>query len=310
MEFRQLQYFVEVARQEHLTRAADSLHVAQSAISRQISQLEDELGVSLFVRVGKGIKLSQFGFHFLPHARDILRQVESAMETARSYQNPETGTIHLGFPHSMGIVYVPQLVSDFRRDFPRVQFVFTEAPVQMLLEKVRSGELDVAIVTPWSSESPVDSFASADAQVVNTSIPGEGIHLFDEPLCAILPVDHQLASHPSVSMASLAREQFVLFKEGYTLHDKVWRACEIAGFAPFVAFEGEETDTIRGFVRAGLGVSVLPKSDFEHPGIVQIPIFEGREPLLRSIGLTWMPTRHPSAALQGFVGYTRSRAWS
>jgi len=293
MELRQLQYFVEVASREHMTHAAEALHVAQSAISRQIQLLEEELSASLFVRIGKGLRLSPFGQQFLQHARGILRQVELARETARAFHNPDIGRIRLGFPHSMGIAYVPELLAAFRKAAPRVDFVLAQARVHTLVQMVQAGEVDLAVVTPWPPERPTEV--------------REGALLFEESLCAVLPQAHRLAAKSSISMQDLADEQFILFKPGYTLRDIVWQACIAAGFTPAVSFEGEETDTIRGFVRAGFGVSVLPPSDAQTSDLIEIPIVGGRQPVLRSVGLTWLAASTHSAMIQRFVAFALSR---
>jgi LysR family transcriptional activator of glutamate synthase operon len=305
LELRQLTYFCSVARLGHVTKAAERLHVAQSAVSRQIRLLEEELGAPLFVREGKGIRLAPFGARFLPHAERILRQVEVAAEEARRFQDPEAGVVRLGFPHSVGVHFVPTLLAAFRNQRPAVSFDLVQARVRDLIAQLRAGDLDVAIVTPWHS-------------LQEGSVCGR--FLFEESLVAVLPAHHPLtrrmdsadgagAGETGIRLTDLAQEPFILFKEGYTLRELVWEACVAAGFAPRIAFEAEETDTIRAFVRAGLGVSILPPSapgvvdvNTLGEGVVEMPLVQ--RPLRRAIGIAWWEEAALSAAAREFARFT------
>ena len=295
MELRQFEYFSAVAHLEHVTAAAQELHVAQSAISRQIQLLEEELGVALFVREGKHIRLSTFGQRFLPHAERIIRSVDLAKRAAIDYKNPQAGMIKLGFPHSLGIQFVPDLLSIFRRLAPDVHFDFVLSRVTDLLKQLADGHLDLAIVTPW------------DSNMLPANISGE--FLFNEKLKLIVPVNHVLANRQSIHLQELQDESFILFKPGYTLRTLVWEACQQEGFAPKISFEAEETDVIRGFVRAGLGISLLPSTQVVEPvGIKEVSV-EG-ESLIRSVGIAWWHQSALSAATKRFAQFVITHAKS
>jgi len=261
--------------------------VAQSAISRQIQLLEQELGAPLFLREGKGIRLSPLGIRFLPYADRILRSVDEAAQEAQNFRNPHAGRIHLGFPHSVGVYYVPRLIAAFQEIFPEISFDLVQARVSNLLGQLRQGTLELAIVTPYPS-------------VLTEHF--EGQFLTEESLQVVLPNTHPFASRKDVALSELKDESFVLFQEGYTLRNIVWDACIAAGFVPRIAFEAEETDTIRAFVQAGLGVSVLPPSETATAlGISELPI---RKPSVkRSIGMTWWQDSAMSAAARAFVEF-------
>lgn len=292
MELRQLSYFVKAAEHEHVTQAAEELRVAQSAISRQIHLLEEELGTALFIRQGKGIKLTPFGIQFLPYALRILRQADRIKELAVDFRDPEQGMIRVGFPHSLGIYFVPKLLASFRKVAPSVRFELTQLRTQSLVNQIRDRELDLAIVSsgrdPWSENDLT------------------GIHLFDEPLRLILPSGHSLAGEESLSLRQVADEPFILFKQGYTLRDLVDDAFDKKGLTPQVTLEAEETDSIRGFVRAGFGVSVLPPTYATYEGLQEVKI-EPESPS-RSIGLVWWHDDVLSAAAKRFVNFAREMA--
>lgn len=259
MELRQLQYFVHVARMQHVTKAAEELHVAQSAVSRQIHRLEEELGVRLFMQRGRNVQLTPVGQLFLRRAESVLADLDRAVAEIHEFLDPEVGEIRLGFPHSLGIQLVPQVVAAFRKLHPNVKFKFRQGMFHSLIKDVVEAEVDLAFISPYPDKSE--------------HVTGEII--LTEELFAILPTNHRLAMEDSIKLSELKDDNFVLFGQGYSLRPIVTDACKEAGFTPKIAFEGEETDTIRGLVAAGMGVSVLPelamyKTSAMMPAVVKI----------------------------------------
>lgn len=259
MELRQLQYFVHVARMQHVTKAAEELHVAQSAVSRQIHRLEEELGVRLFMQRGRNVQLTPVGQLFLRRAESLLADLDRAVTEIHEFLDPEVGEIRLGFPHSLGIQLVPQVVAAFRKQHPNVKFKFRQGMYPSLIRDVTEAEVDLAFISPYPEK--------------NEHVTGEII--LTEELFAILPSNHRLAMEDSIHLGDLKDDNFVLFSPGYSLRPIVWDACREAGFTPKIAFEGEESDTIRGLVAAGMGVSVLPelavyKTSAMMPAVVKI----------------------------------------
>lgn len=270
MELRQLYYFVKVARKEHVTQAAEELHVAQSAVSRQIHQLEEELGVKLFVQKGRNLQLTPVGSLFLKRAEVILADIERAVIEIHEFIDPEKGEIRLGFPHSLGISLIPQVVAAFRKLHPNVKFRFKQGMYPSLIRDLVNGDIDLAFISPVPKEHE---------QVC-------GDVLLTEELYAIVPPGHPLSNEQSIKLRQLQDETFVLFSEGYSLRPIVWDACQGAGFEPKIGFEGEETDTIRGLVAAGMGVSLLPELALHHTGPLQPVKVRISEPsVTRTIGL-------------------------
>lgn len=243
MEFRQLQYFVRVARLQHVTKAAEELHVAQSAVSRQIHRLEEELGVRLFMQKGRNVQLTPVGQLFLRRAEALLTDVDRAVMEIHEFLDPEAGEIRLGFPHSLGIHLVPRVVAAFRKLHPNVKFRFKQGMYPSLIRDLADAEIDLAFISPYPDR--------------NDQVTGEVV--LTEELFAILPENHPLSQEISIELSALRDEPFVLFSPGYSLRPIVWDACREAGFTPRIGFEGEETDTIRGLVAAGMGVSLLPE---------------------------------------------------
>jgi LysR family transcriptional activator of glutamate synthase operon len=276
MELRQLEYFIEVARGEHVTQAAEKLHVAQSAISRQISNLEAELGVQLFVREGRNVKLTPIGRIFLQRVEAAMLEIDKAIREVSEFLDPEAGEIRIGFPHSLAAYTLPTVVSAFRKEHPNVRFQLRQGILTHLIEDLVKGEIDLALVSPVPLDHP----------------DVEGHILFTEEMMAILPPNHPLAGNSFISLKQLEQESFVMFRPGYTLRTIVVEACERAGFKPKIAFEGEETDTIRGLVAAGLGVGLLPAIALIEKGPVdpvKVRISEPR--VTRTVGFVTSRTR-------------------
>lgn len=270
MELRQLQYFLKVAQKEHVTRAAEELHVAQSAVSRQIHQLEEELGVDLFMQKGRNLQLTPVGQLFCKRVEKVLKELDRSVAEIHEFLDPELGEIRIGFPHSLGTHLIPTIVAEFRKQYPHVRFRFKQGAYPSLIKDVLSGEVDLAFISP---------FPESDVHVI-------GDIVMTEELFAILPQTHPLAGEASIKLEQLKDEKFVLFSEGYSLRPIVWEACLNAGFEPQIAFEGGETDTIRGLVAAGMGVSLLPEMALFQTNPLQPAQVRVVEPTItRTVGL-------------------------
>ncbi|WP_026011337.1 LysR family transcriptional regulator [Paenibacillus sp. OSY-SE] len=270
MELRQLHYFVKVAQKEHVTQAAEELHVAQSAVSRQIHQLEEELGVKLFLQKGRNLQLTPVGQLFCKRAEVILKELERAVQEVQEFMDPELGEVRIGFPHSLGVHLIPKMVAEFRKRHPNVKFRFKQGMYPSLIRDVVSGEVDLAFISPYPKECD--------------QVTGEIV--LTEELLAILPPNHALAGEESISLKQLKDETFVMFSPGYSLRPIVWDACIEAGFTPRISFEGEETETIRGLVAAGMGVSLLPDMALKHTSELEPARVRVVDPAVtRTIGL-------------------------
>ncbi|MEY9975613.1 LysR family transcriptional regulator [Lysinibacillus sp. RC79] len=270
MELRQLRYFVEVAEREHISEAAEHLHVAQSAISRQIANLENELGTPLFERVGRNVKLTPIGKIFLEHTITALKAFDFAAKQVEEYLNPAKGTIKIGFPTSLASYVLPTVISAFKREYPDLQFQLRQGSYRFLIDAVKNRELNLAFLGPLP---PKD----------------ESIHstiLFTENIAALLPAKHPLAKRESIQLADLRNDLFVLFPDGYILHKVAMDACRAAGFSPNVISEGEDLDALKGLVAAGIGVSLLPESSLYDSAArftVKVPIKSPAIP--RTVGI-------------------------
>lgn len=270
LELRQIKYFIEVARREHVTDAAHALHVAQSAVSRQIFNLEAELGVDLFLRKGRNVKLTTIGRIFLEHMEQAINVIDDARQVVSEYTDPERGTIHIGFPSSLATYILPTVISAFRKKYPHVQFELNQSSYHGLQDKVIKGDVNIALVAP----------VPAERNHIKSTI------LFTEKIVALLPISHPLANMSTLKLNELRNDSFILFPEGFILREMIEENCKQLGFEPHVSFEGKDIDSIKGLVSAGLGVSLIPEItlvDNLPRATVTVPIIEPN--ITRTVGM-------------------------
>ncbi|AZS85428.1 LysR family transcriptional regulator [Streptomyces griseoviridis] len=280
-----LAHFAGVARTEHVTRAAAGMRVPQSTLSRALVRLEHDLGVELFARRGRTVSLTPAGRTFLGSVERALAEIGRAVEEVRADADPATGKVAFGFLHTMGAETVPGLLQAFRADHPRIRFALVQNYGEAMLERLRAGELDLCLT------SPVPDAPDLVAR-----------RLDEQKLRLVVPADHRLAGRRRIRLAEAAEETFVTLEPGYGLRRITDAVCEEAGFRPRVAFEGEEAETLRGLVAAGLGVALLPPPVFPRPGVVELTVTAPRA--VREIGLAWLdghPDTPPVAAFKRFL---------
>ncbi|WLV24338.1 LysR family transcriptional regulator [Aciduricibacillus chroicocephali] len=270
MELRQIKYFIEVAKREHVTEAANELHVAQSAVSRALANLEEELGVQLFIREGRNVRLTPIGRIFLERMQQAMRVIGDARQIIEEYTDPERGTVNVGFPSSLATYMLPTAISAFRNEYPHAKFHLHQGSYRQLMDAVIRGDINMALLGPV----PMD----------DTKLKGK--ILFTEQVVALLPANHRLAKAKSLALTELREEPFVVFAKGFVLRDLLMDACRQNGFDPIISFEGEDIDAIKGLVSAGLGVSLVPEItliDNLPRSTVKVPISEPQ--VRRSVGM-------------------------
>ncbi|MCV6905047.1 LysR family transcriptional regulator [Achromobacter xylosoxidans] len=245
MELRHLRYFTVVADELHFTRAAARLGIGQPPLSQQIQQLEREIGTPLFLRLPRGVELTEAGAQFLEDARAILASADRAIDTARRLGRGEHGAITVGFTASAVFhPYLPRAIRAFRDRYPDVRISLTESTTISLLRGLRENAVDVAFVRP--------------PYVLDPEFESERV--LDEPMLIALPPGHPLSRKRSVPIAALADQDFVLYPRpiGAGLYDAIQGACLRAGFTPRVIQEAPQMASIVSLVAAGVGISIVP----------------------------------------------------
>ncbi|MBO0802545.1 MAG: LysR family transcriptional regulator [Nocardiopsaceae bacterium] len=287
-----LRQFAVVAREQHLTRAAEILGVPQPTLSRSIARLESDLGIPLFTRPGRSIRLTRHGTFLYEASERIIPSLTATLTHLVEEADTERGRVALGFLHTLGGQAVPRLLRDFRALHPGIRFALVQGGSEALLARLKEGELDVYLTAPLPTG------------------PGTTARALDEQrIDLFVPAGHPLARrHDGIRLAEASGEDFICMEPGYGLRaitDELFRA---AGFEPRITFEGEEADTARGLVGAGLGVSLLPatESSLSDPAVSSVRITAPKA--VRTVGLAWLTDRPLTAPASAFRDFTLTYA--
>lgn len=248
MELRQLRYFVAVAEEGHITRAAERLGIQQPPLSRQIKAIERELDVQLFRRKARGVELTDAGHALLDDTRAILADLEQAFEATRRTARGEQGRICVGITPSASFhPLLSQAIRSFRARFPLVSLVLEERLSNELMYRLRNDQMDIAFI-----RTPV-----ADTEGL-TITP-----LLDEPMMVVLPDGHPLIrgrAAATISLKQLANEAFIVGEPGTGTYEATMAACRASGFGPRVVQRAPRVTSSLGLVAVGLGIALVPAS--------------------------------------------------
>jgi LysR family transcriptional regulator, transcription activator of glutamate synthase operon len=279
MELLQLQYFVAVARLEHVTEAARSLHVTQSSLSRTIHRLEEDLGVPLFDRAGRKLRLNEFGVSFLRRAERALFELEQGKQELKSLSSPEYGTLELAVTTASTL---PNILREFRSKRPNIHFHVQMRATQEMVTLLNRGEVDFCLSSPPIQGDDIES------RIV-----------FIDPILVAVPKGHRLADRSSVYLAELRDEWFVGVKRGYGTRDLVDTSCQLVGFVPKYVYEGDEPARLITLVEGEVGIAFIPSTARDSRGNVTYLRIEDHE-LVREIALLWHRSRYLSRAALEF----------
>lgn len=262
MELRHLEAFVAVADELHFSRAADRLQMAQSPLSQRIRTLEAELGVRLFERTNRRVRLTPAGESILAEARSTLRAADATRRAAQRTRDGETGLLRLGFVASSAFLRLPELLRVLRRRVPAVEVE--------LLRLNSSDQLDAL------AEDRIDAGLARVPPVGEVRWEVGTAALDPEPFLAVVPSDHPLAGRRRIALAALADEPWILSgpARGSELVGGIHRMCARAGFEPGVAHEAPDLPSVLGPVAGGLGVSIVPLgiAQLAVPGVTEIAL--------------------------------------
>jgi LysR family hydrogen peroxide-inducible transcriptional activator len=251
MEFHQLRYFVEVARQKNFSRAAELCHVAQPSLSQQLKKLEEELGQALIRRGRQGAQLTEFGEAMLPHALQILSTARNMQEEAAFGKGEFAGRVSIGAIPTVAPYLIPSIIEQVLQRYPKMQLNLSENTTDELLADLREGRVDFALLSP-----PFDG----ESELTLTT-------LLEDELLVVLPAGHQLSEQRLLKLRDLNEYPMVLMKDVHCLSRQSISLCETSGLKPHVSLESAQLETVVSMVEAGMGFSFVPamaRSTFEH----------------------------------------------
>lgn len=279
-----LRTFLTVASHEHLGRAAEALQTEQSTVSRKLARLESEVGVELFERVGRTIRLTPAGARFVPRAERLIHDVAEAIDDAMEAVSAETGEIRVGFLHTVGARWLPARLAAFLEAHPHVRFSLVEGTTAEVVEGLVHGDFDIGILGPPPARG-------GELEIVE---------LFRERVAVVVPAGHRLAGCSSVTLRDLAQEPLILPRSRSGLRKIVDDAFAREGLTERVAYEGDDFAIVQGLVEAGLGTTLLPMPlPVPSTAVAVIPLRD--PPIARTMALCWDRRRTLPPAARLFV---------
>jgi LysR family transcriptional regulator, cyn operon transcriptional activator len=286
MDLRHLRYFVAIADSATMATAAEKVFVTQSTLSHQLAQLETELGVKLFERVGRGLKLSDSGKEYLGYARGILRQVEEGKQALSDLRLVATGGLRIGVIHSFVTHVMPQVIARFVKKYPNVKLNVHELTALDIEAQVETGDLDLGFAF-----SPTSGSGSG-------LIIGE--HLFDDVLALAVPKQHALAKRQSITFKQLKDLPLAMMSKRFATRRLLDGHFAKAGVSPTIMIEIDSVDALQRLVEQGVACAFLPARTTQPSKLLTlIDVLEPRP--TRGAGLVWRNTNYRSAAAQAFA---------
>ncbi len=282
MTLTELKYIVAVAREKHFGRAAEACFVAQPTLSVAIKKLEDELGVAIFERGGSEISVTLIGAQIIAQAEHVLEQTAYIKNIAKQNKDPLVGPLRVGVIYTIAPYLLPQLVPTLIDTVPQMPLILLENFTVKLIELLRAGELDAAIMALPFNE-----------QGLNV------LPLYDEPFMVAVPRHHQWATRKALSADELKNETMLLLGAGHCFRDQVLEVCpEMSRFSSGSGgiartFEGSSLETIRHMVASGIGITVLPQAS--------VPAHRGADNMLR-----YIPFDQPAPSRRVVIAWRKS----
>ncbi len=288
LDLGRIRAFVAAADARNLSRAAALLHLTQPALSKQISSLEDDLGVRLFDRVSSGVQLTSAGHDLLDRARLLLLQAEDLRERARLLQGGATGVLNIGATSMSIESFVAPFIVSFREHRPQVEVRVTESGGVQLLRQVERGDLHLAITGPRA--------------------PHLVFHLlFPVRLVAVMTADHEFAGCRTIELRKIVDEPLLAMRPEFTGRQVFDAACQMSCLRPRVVFETGVPLTLLAMARIRCGVAIVPSNQLiEDPTLAQVPIVHDGRSLGQWLAVNWHPQRQLPLYAETFITELRA----
>lgn len=283
MNLRDLQYIVAVADLQHFGKAAEQCHVSQPTLSGQIKKLEEQLGMVLFERTNRSVMPTQAGAGIIAIARRMLRDADAIREQATLARDPLAGSFRLGAFPTLAPYLFPELAPAITAKLPNLRLILVEEKTQTLLDQLRDGTLDAALIALPVQDDKLQS-----------------LPLFEDEFRLAVALKHPLAVQHSVSLDDLGNASLLLLDEGHCLRDQALEVCQLYTLEVEQDFRATGLETLRQMVRIGTGITLMPeiairKSDAD---IAYLPILP---PPSRTIGLVWRKTSVRMPVIQALL---------
>jgi len=241
MNLRAVHYLVTLADVRHFSKAAERCHVSQPTLSTQIRKLEDELDVQLVERSPRKVMLTEVGGEIVERARAMLAEADAIRAIARRSKDPHSGTVRIGIFPTLAPYFLPHVVPEIRRRFPRLTLRLFEEKTEDVINMLHQGRLDAGLLA-----LPIE------AEQLATRV------LFEEPFVLAVPESHALSARETVTLDDLVEEELLLLEDGHCLRDQALEVCHLAGAHEKLDFHATSMETLRQMVAAGTGITLMP----------------------------------------------------
>ncbi|WP_020483572.1 LysR substrate-binding domain-containing protein [Methylomonas sp. MK1] len=290
MNLRDLNYLIAVADLRSFVQAADRCCISQPTLSTQIKKLEDELGIQIFERTNKKVLPTELGEQIVASARRILKEQDNIKELAATAQDPLAGNLRFGAFPTLATYLFPPLVPLIKQDLPRIRLILVEEKTEQLLQQLRSGQMDCALLALPIYEDFLESQA-----------------LFEDEFLLAVADGHPLAAKPQVEPDDLNGEHLLLLEEGHCLRGHALQICQTIGADEEQDLRATSLETLRQMVHAGTGITFMPRIAVrEEPGIRYLPFAEPAPS--RTIGMVWRKTSARGELIRRLSGLVRDAA--
>lgn len=292
MDIYQMKYVLALAKHRNFTQAAESCYISQSSLSQQISKLEKELGVRLFDRTTRAIRITEAGQTFVEMATGILHDVDTLEQTMATYAGFLRGTINIGAITALERIGFSQLVTDFYSRYPNLTLNIYQGKSLSLLESLEKRNIDIAFVT----QPREHNYPYMDFRVVGR-----------DEYSLIVSDKHPLAGREEVDLAELKDEDFILQHPDQSVSGLCMQACAEAGFTPRVISRIETVSIAMNLARQGLGVVFLPSEvpeQYPMNGLCRIRL---KKPIEKRIVMVTRAKETPSHLVSAFIDFIHSK---
>jgi DNA-binding transcriptional LysR family regulator len=286
MDIRQLTYFLEVARQQSMTKAAEVLHVSQPALSKMVKGLEEELDMTLIIRSNKSSEVTDAGKIVVEYAKKMIALMNEMTTTLSDMTNLQHGSIHIGIPPIAGSLFFPKVIAEFHKAYSNIKIDITEYAAPRLTKKVLDGEIELGIAV-----LPIEE---TDFQIYP---------IVSEKMKLLVHIDHPLSTKKVVHLKELENDEFIFYNEEFALHDIIWRQCINEGFEPNILFKSSQWDFMSEMVAANLGVTILPESLCSRVEPRHIKIIDLNPPTLWNLAVITKNDKYVSNAARTFIDF-------
>lgn len=292
MDIQHLKYFSEAAGHLNFTKASTALHISQPSLSKAIKHMEDELGVLLFYRYSKKLELTDAGKAVLINAKKVLESFDNLYEELNDITDLKKGEIRIGIPPIIGAAFFSKLVSRYKETHPSIDLLLTEVGTKTIKHGIEEGTLDVGLIC----NLPVDEKRF------------EMERLLKDPLMLIVPSQHAYASREHVSISELKNEPFILYRNDFSLYDRIIEECEKNGFTPNIVCESSQKDFMVDMVEGNLGIALLPSKicqEIHYKNIKAIPLDSSF--LHLEMGMIWKKDKYLPFAVREFITMSKNQ---